>query len=46
MDAEEPPLRVFFGKGNLEMIRAEYASRLAVWEQWDDVAQEAHGNPE
>ena len=46
VDAEDPPLRVFFGKGTLEMIQAEYASRLAVWEQWDDVAREAHGNPE
>ncbi len=46
VDAEDPPLRIFFGKGTLDMIRAEYASRLAVWEQWDDVAREAHGNPE
>jgi len=46
VDAEDPPLRIFFGRGTLEMIRAEYASRLAVWEQWDDVAREAHGSPE
>ncbi len=46
VDAEEPPLRVFFGKGTLEMIRTEYANRLATWEQWDELAQEAHGNPE
>ena len=45
VDAENPPLRTFFGKGALDMIRAEYESRLAVWEQWDDLAVEAHGNP-
>ena len=43
VDAEEPPLRIFFGKGTLEMIRAEYAQRIATWEQWDDVSREAHG---
>ena len=31
--------------GTLEMIRTEYARRLATWEQWDDVSQTAHGNP-
>ena len=45
VDAKDPPLRIFFGRGTLDLIRAEYASRLAVWEQWDDVAREAHGNP-
>ncbi len=45
VDAEDPPLRVFLGRGTLELIRAEYESRLAVWEQWDDVAREAHGDP-
>ena len=39
VDAEEPPLRIFFGKGTLEMIRTEYAQRLATWEQWDDLSQ-------
>jgi NAD(P)-dependent dehydrogenase (short-subunit alcohol dehydrogenase family) len=43
VDAEEPPLRTFFGAGTLDMIRAEYESRLAVWEQWDGLANAAHG---
>jgi NAD(P)-dependent dehydrogenase (short-subunit alcohol dehydrogenase family) len=43
VDEEEPPLRTFFGAGTLEMIRAEYESRLGVWEQWDELATSAHG---
>ena len=43
VDADEPPLRVFFGAGTLEMIRAEYARRLENWERWDDLANRAHG---
>jgi NAD(P)-dependent dehydrogenase (short-subunit alcohol dehydrogenase family) len=43
VDAEEPPLRTFFGAGTLDMIRAEYESRLQVWEQWDGLATAAHG---
>ena len=43
VDADEPPLRIFFGRGPLEMIRGEYAQRLATWEQWDAVSQIAHG---
>ena len=38
VDADEPPLRVFFGTGTLEMIRAEYAKRIENWERWDDLA--------
>jgi len=43
VDAEEPPLRVFFGEGALDLTRAEYASRLETWEAWDDLARRAHG---
>jgi NAD(P)-dependent dehydrogenase (short-subunit alcohol dehydrogenase family) len=43
VDAEQPPLRVFFGEWPLEMIRGEYASRIAGWEQWDELAKRAHG---
>jgi NAD(P)-dependent dehydrogenase (short-subunit alcohol dehydrogenase family) len=43
VDAEQPPLRVFFGAGTLDMIKAEYAGRIELWEQWDDVAVAAHG---
>jgi NAD(P)-dependent dehydrogenase (short-subunit alcohol dehydrogenase family) len=43
VDAEEPPLRTFFGAGTLDMIRAEYGSRLENWEKWDGLATAAHG---
>ena len=43
VDADEPPLRIFFGIGPLELIRGEYASRIATWEQWNAVSEEAHG---
>ncbi|MDA0181134.1 SDR family oxidoreductase [Solirubrobacter phytolaccae] len=43
VDADEPPLRLFLGAGTLDMIKAEYAKRIAEWEQWDDVAVAAHG---
>jgi NAD(P)-dependent dehydrogenase (short-subunit alcohol dehydrogenase family) len=45
VDAAEPPLRIFFGTTGLPMTRAEYARRLQVWEQWNDVAVAAQGNP-
>jgi NAD(P)-dependent dehydrogenase (short-subunit alcohol dehydrogenase family) len=43
VDAAEPPLRVFFGDGPLEMIKTEYASRIAGWEQWSDLSHRAFG---
>jgi len=43
VDAEEPPLRVFFGRAPLEIARKDYESRLATWEEWQPVALEAHG---
>jgi NAD(P)-dependent dehydrogenase (short-subunit alcohol dehydrogenase family) len=43
VDAEEPPLRLFLGRGTLDMIQAEYAKRIAEWERWDAVAVAAHG---
>ncbi|MFF2548138.1 SDR family NAD(P)-dependent oxidoreductase [Kitasatospora sp. NPDC058063] len=43
VDADEPPLRIFFGKGPLDVIRAEYASRIEEWERWDAVSQAAFG---
>lgn len=43
VDAEEPPLRVFFGNKPLGIAKADYESRLAGWEQWQDLAVEAHG---
>lgn len=43
VDAEEPPLRVFFGKMPLEIATKDYESRLATWNEWQPVAVEAHG---
>jgi len=43
VDAAEPPLRVFFGQQALDWARQEYTSRLATWEQWQPVADEAQG---
>ncbi len=43
VDAEHPPLRVFFGDAPLAMAKADYASRIALWEEWNAVAIEAHG---
>jgi NAD(P)-dependent dehydrogenase (short-subunit alcohol dehydrogenase family) len=42
-DAEQPPLRVFFGK-SLEPVREDYQRRLATWEQWQPVSLEAFGH--
>jgi NAD(P)-dependent dehydrogenase (short-subunit alcohol dehydrogenase family) len=44
VDAENPPLRVFFGDGPLNIIREEYAKRISEWEQWNDLSVRAHGN--
>jgi NAD(P)-dependent dehydrogenase (short-subunit alcohol dehydrogenase family) len=43
VDAERPPLRVFFGDGPLGIIREEYAKRIAEWEQWNELSVRAHG---
>ncbi|WP_426593498.1 SDR family oxidoreductase [Cellulomonas sp. McL0617] len=43
VDAEVPPLRVFFGASPLGTAKADYTSRIATWEQWDDVARLAQG---
>jgi NAD(P)-dependent dehydrogenase (short-subunit alcohol dehydrogenase family) len=44
VDAEKPPLRVFFGEAPLAMAKADYASRIAVWEEWNAVSVEAQGS--
>jgi NAD(P)-dependent dehydrogenase (short-subunit alcohol dehydrogenase family) len=43
VDAENPPLRVFFGALPLSLAKADYESRLATWEQWQPVAELAQG---
>lgn len=44
VDADEPPLRVFFGDKPLGIAEADYESRLATWREWQPVALEAHGH--
>jgi len=43
VDAEQPPLRVFFGAAPLEVVRDDYDDRLRTWEQWQPVAVLAQG---
>jgi NAD(P)-dependent dehydrogenase (short-subunit alcohol dehydrogenase family) len=44
VDADEPPLRVFFGTAGLPMTKAEYARRIETWEAWNDLSIEAQGD--
>jgi NAD(P)-dependent dehydrogenase (short-subunit alcohol dehydrogenase family) len=44
VDAEKPPLRCFFGADALAMVRPDYESRIAEWEEWDWLALEAQGD--
>jgi len=43
VDADRPPLRIFFGAAPLGIAKADYASRVSVWEEWNDVSLEAQG---
>ncbi|MFD6556012.1 SDR family oxidoreductase [Streptomyces sp. NPDC058398] len=43
VDADEPPLRCFFGAAPLGIARADYEQRLATWEKWQPVAELAQG---
>jgi len=44
VDADEPPLRIFFGATPLDLVRDDYAHRIETWEQWDGLSKRAHGN--
>jgi NAD(P)-dependent dehydrogenase (short-subunit alcohol dehydrogenase family) len=44
VDAETPPLRIFFGNGPLATATADYESRLATWREWEPVSVAAHGH--
>jgi NAD(P)-dependent dehydrogenase (short-subunit alcohol dehydrogenase family) len=44
VDAQDPPLRIFFGAGGLPMTLAEYARRIETWEKWNAVSIEAQGD--
>lgn len=43
VDAENPPLRFFLGKHALTWVREAYAERIATWEAWETVSNEAQG---
>ena len=43
VDASPPPLRVFFGEKPLELAKADYESRIKLWEDWQPVAELAQG---
>lgn len=43
VDAENPPLRLILGNGNLPWIKKDYAERLTEWEQWADISNAAQG---
>ncbi len=43
VDAEDKPLRVFFGTAPLGIAKADYAGRLETWEKWNDVSVLAQG---
>jgi hypothetical protein len=44
VDAEQPPLRVFFGIMPTMIVPGLYQSRLDTWEQWKHVALTANGH--
>jgi NAD(P)-dependent dehydrogenase (short-subunit alcohol dehydrogenase family) len=44
VDAENPPLRIFFGNGPLAIATKDYESRLATWREWEPVSIAAHGH--
>ncbi|WP_199549048.1 SDR family oxidoreductase [Streptomyces sp. N35] len=43
VDAENPPLRVFFGTQGGELLPAVYEERLTTWAEWHEVAVQAQG---
>jgi NAD(P)-dependent dehydrogenase (short-subunit alcohol dehydrogenase family) len=43
VDADNPPLRVFFGDFPIHFVPQVYAERLKTWQEWADVAAQAQG---
>jgi NAD(P)-dependent dehydrogenase (short-subunit alcohol dehydrogenase family) len=43
VDAEQPPLRVFFGTAPLRIAEKDYENRLATWREWQPVSELAQG---
>ncbi|MFI1509872.1 SDR family oxidoreductase [Streptomyces sp. NPDC020597] len=44
VDADNPPLRVFFGTAPLHLVPQVYAERLKTWQEWADISTQAQGN--
>jgi NAD(P)-dependent dehydrogenase (short-subunit alcohol dehydrogenase family) len=44
VDAEDPPLRVFFGSAPLGIAEQDYERRLATWREWQPVSELAQGS--
>ncbi|MEZ0612164.1 SDR family oxidoreductase [Fibrella sp. WM1] len=43
VDAEKPPLRIFFGSMPLKIVEPTYQKRLDIWREWNSVSEEAQG---
>jgi hypothetical protein len=43
VDADPPPLRVFFGTAPLGIAESDYERRLATWREWQPVSELAQG---
>lgn len=43
VDAEQPPLRVFFGVAPFAIMQADYDARAAEWASWREVSELAQG---
>ncbi len=43
VDAQEPPLRVFFGEGPTQWVPAVYQQRLQTWAEWAPLSKAAEG---
>ncbi|HEY4429059.1 MAG TPA: SDR family oxidoreductase [Solirubrobacteraceae bacterium] len=43
VDADPPPLRVFFGTAPLGIAESDYQRRLATWREWQPISELAQG---
>lgn len=43
VDDPNPPLRVLFGDGLLNIVQSEYDYRLSLWRDWEELSIAAHG---
>ena len=44
VDADEPPLRCFFGMAGLGIVTEQFDQRLTTWQEWNHVALLAQGS--